>query len=63
MSEHERADQCPGCGNEIDPDTCWCGVAEADHNYYNDPHSFTPIGCTCGYAKTEGETDAGVEAE
>lgn len=40
--------KCHGCGNEIDPDTCWCGLFKHDGH---DGHFFVPIGCTCYKAK------------
>ena len=44
-------DICGGCGERIHEDLCWCGSLEEDHNWYADPHPFTPMGCTCGYEK------------
>jgi len=53
--EHEI---CSGCGEEIDPTVCECG----DEIYYNndtansrghDGHSPVPIGCICGFLKSE----------
>ena len=38
--------ECPVCKNEIDPNVCHCGDAK---EYHDPTHSFTPIGCTCGY--------------
>ena len=40
---------CPECGNEIDPDVCWCGVEKKDHDY--EEHNFVPMGCDCGRMK------------
>ena len=37
---------CPGCGQTIDPDTCWCG--EPFSGGHNDSHSPVPMGCECG---------------
>jgi len=37
---------CPGCKQEIDPDTCWCGDLMKGHSY--DGHSPVPMGCDCG---------------
>jgi predicted nucleotidyltransferase len=31
---------CDGCGNEIDPEWCWCGGPRT-------PHGFVPMGCDC----------------
>lgn len=49
---------CPGCGNEIDPDTCGCGDAIEGHSIWSG-HSPIPMGCDCGRVKTrlpEGKT-------
>ena len=40
---------CPGCGNDIDPDCCWCGTAEKDHDSWHEGHTFVSMGCTCGF--------------
>jgi hypothetical protein len=40
---------CPGCGNIIDPDCCWCGSPVENHGYH-DNHSAVPMGCRCGFA-------------
>ncbi len=37
--------KCAGCGNEIDPETCWCGEPEGAHFA---EHGFVPMGCDCG---------------
>ncbi len=37
---------CEGCDQEIDPDTCWCGIAKTGHS--REEHYFTPMGCDCG---------------
>jgi hypothetical protein len=39
-------DICSYCQSEIDPETCHCGTAVADHGIY-DGHSPVPMGCTC----------------
>lgn len=39
---------CPHCGNEIDPETCWCGDDLRKHTYY-DGHGGIPMGCGCGF--------------
>lgn len=44
----EPREVCSGCGNDVDPTTCWCG--EGPH--YSPDHSFVPMGCTCGYSAT-----------
>lgn len=41
--------KCPQCGNEIDPDYCWCGACLASHNEWWTGHGFVPMGCTCGF--------------
>ena len=33
-----------GCGERIDPETCWCGD---DKSGVHDGHNFVPIGCRC----------------
>jgi hypothetical protein len=43
--QHPR---CPGCGQEINPDLCYCGVGPNDSH---DEHVFTPMGCVCGYSR------------
>lgn len=40
---------CPGCKNEIDPETCHCGEDMKRHGYESG-HNPVPVGCTCGYA-------------
>lgn len=42
---------CPGCGCEIDPDTCHCGTSREEHDNLYLGHSFVPMGCSCGYVK------------
>lgn len=42
--------RCEACGNEIDPDLCWCGEEVEGHGWHNN-HNAVPIGCTCGYDK------------
>lgn len=41
---------CDFCGNEVDPELCWCGDNLEGHGQF-DGHSPVPWGCTCGYAK------------
>lgn len=36
---------CPGCGNDIQSDVCWCGEPKSNHS---SEHGFVPIGCDCG---------------
>lgn len=36
--------RCPDCGEEIDPDVCWCGSAMSDSH---DNHAPLPMGCEC----------------
>ena len=43
---------CRGCGEEIDPDVCWCGDEMGKHTGY-EGHSPVPLGCECGYDKRE----------
>jgi hypothetical protein len=43
--------RCPSCGNELDPDVCWCGDEIKMHNRYRCGHNPVPLGCTCGYDK------------
>lgn len=40
--------RCSECGNEIDPETCWCGDDVAAH-HMESGHSPVPMGCTCGF--------------
>lgn len=47
-NEHEI---CHGCGNEIDPDVCWCGILMKYHYTCSD-HSPVPLGCDCGRCAT-----------
>ena len=39
---------CPHCGNECDPDVCWCGDLIKQHGM-GSGHNPVPMGCTCGY--------------
>ena len=41
---------CPDCGQEIDPETCYCGDPIGGRAYH-DGHSPVPMGCACGYAQ------------
>lgn len=41
---------CTNCGSEIDPETCHCGMATADHGV-GEGHSPVPMGCTCHLEK------------
>lgn len=43
----ERREECSGCKQEIDPDTCHCGDLCVDHDPYNDGHAPVPMGCVC----------------
>lgn len=38
---------CPGCGYEVDPDTCGCGDAREGHDTRNNNHAFVPMNCQC----------------
>lgn len=44
--------RCEGCGNEIDPDWCWCGDSIKGHGHTNN-HGPIPMGCDCGRAAQE----------
>lgn len=44
--------KCPNCGNEIDPDVCYCGNTRESHNGW-EGHAFVPLGCDCGRAKSD----------
>ena len=37
---------CPGCKQEVDPETCQCGEAADDHNQ-GAGHGPVPMGCVC----------------
>jgi hypothetical protein len=43
---------CSGCGNEIDPDTCWCGDLKEGHERVME-HPFIPMGCNCYRSDTK----------
>jgi hypothetical protein len=43
--------ECLGCGNEIDPDVCHCGITKENHTAW-EGHTFVPAGCDCGRAKS-----------
>ena len=45
---------CPGCGNSIDPEVCWCGDYIKDHSI-SSGHSPIPMGCDCGRPKEKYE--------
>lgn len=45
--------ECSDCRSEIDPDTCWCGDAMADHCGFSHNHSPVPMGCDCYRALRE----------
>lgn len=43
---------CPGCGWEVDPNTCGCG--DGRHPYDDESgHPFVSMGCTCYYADAD----------
>ena len=53
-SEHtESRPKCDGCGNEIDPDVCWCG--ETIDGRLHDNHIAIPMGCKCAAHPQESE--------
>lgn len=56
-ARHDRV-LCGRCHEEIDPDTCGCGMPIEGHALY-DNHSPIPMGCDCYRAK-EGARDAEV---
>lgn len=43
-AEEQRA-VCKSCGEDVDLDTCYCGMEEGDHKL--ETHPFVPIGCNC----------------
>lgn len=47
-----RKEICPNCHQEIDPDYCHCGSPIESH-HWQDGHAPIPMGCICGYAKTD----------
>jgi hypothetical protein len=49
--EEHYLETCPGCGCEIDPDTCGCGDTQEGHPW-EAGHNFVPMGCTCFYSDT-----------
>lgn len=51
--DEDGHETCPGCGLEVDLDVCHCGVTYKDHGSYGVDHSFVPMGCQCGYEKSE----------
>jgi hypothetical protein len=48
---------CPGCGKEIDPETCHCGNP-IDHSPWEEGHMPVPMGCECGYRKPDQPSQA-----
>lgn len=42
---------CHGCVNEVDFDTCHCGVDKENHAH--EEHTFVPMGCDCYREKSE----------
>lgn len=40
----EKRPICPGCREEIDPDTCKCGESRSGQC---DNHNFSSVGCRC----------------
>jgi len=52
-------EKCSGCGNDIDPEVCWCGELLKGHGF--DGHFFVPMGCDCYRAnKPEEEREMNV---
>ena len=41
-----KPEECPGCGQEIDPETCWCGD-RMDAHFGWEGHPAVPMGCDC----------------
>lgn len=39
---------CQGCGQLIDPETCWCGE---EITHWPEGHLPRPMGCDCGRIK------------
>jgi len=48
-----KLEVCRGCGEEIDPGVCWCGMQPDAHNPWYDGHSPVPMGCQCGRDRPE----------
>lgn len=39
---------CPGCGQEIDPEYCWCGDKMGNRSFIvHEGHTPVPLGCDC----------------
>lgn len=47
-----RREVCSGCGQEIDPDTCGCGLPITHSGW--EGHSPIPMGCDCFREKSDG---------
>lgn len=52
---------CPACGQEIDPEMCWCGDYIKDHNPMWCGHTAVPLGCICGYPREESAGRSGCD--
>jgi hypothetical protein len=46
-----KKENCPNCGEEIDPETCWCGCEKYNHGY-SENHFFVPLDCKCFYSNS-----------
>ena len=46
---------CEGCGEEIDPEVCGCGVEANRHSAWNEGHVFVPMGCECSRDRAPAE--------
>lgn len=57
INEQHEIVRCPECGNEIDPDVCWCGDLVKSHNPYWCGHNPVPMGCDCGRIKINDNSD------
>lgn len=42
---------CPGCGESIDLEVCWCGDLIRAHGEIHSNHTAIPMGCNCGKSK------------
>lgn len=43
-------DTCRHCGEEIDPEVCWCGDLMANHHSWCE-HIPVPMGCRCLFSE------------
>ena len=47
LEQEQPPEHCTGCGNVIDPSTCWCGDAIDEQGSSHDNHHPIPMGCEC----------------